>query len=65
MNAQLQQKISPEFKERLQRKAHFNFNKTGEYLFRRPAELTTAGPECCEKGRFGLPGIEVVPAAKA
>ena len=62
MNAALQKRISPELKKRMQGKACFNFKNVDEELFRQLAELTAAGLECFEKGKFALPGIEVVPA---
>ena len=65
MSEQLRRSIPPDLRKRMQGKACFNFKRVDAALFQQLAELTQAGIECFEQGRFALPGIEVVPQAKA
>ena len=65
MSEQLRKSIPPGLKKRMQGKACFNFKKVDAALFQQLAELTEAAVECFERGRFALPGIEVVRGARA
>ncbi len=59
MNPQLQKRISPELRQRMQGKACFNFKTPDEELFRQLAELTAAGLRSFAENSAGWPGIEI------
>jgi hypothetical protein len=65
MDAELQKQIPPELRKRMRGKACFNFKTVDQELFRQLAELTSAGLDRFERGKFDWPGIEVAQAAKS